>query len=269
MVADCAARSFPLISVATYNIRNMRALDRASLWPLRRRKLASAMEAIDADIWGLQEVYAAQSRWLAANVFNRSGDKGRWEYCGVGRNRNGGGEMCPIWVRTTQLEIVASTTRWFGATPDLPGTKLPGANFPRCANLAQVRWKAQPTQIITVANTHLDGSSPKRRADSISQLAEWLEATIISQPTLVMGDFNCTLEHPEIQPLLTLGLKPVLSPSDGPTSHDYGKNPQPRQIDHIFVSAHWRVNASAIAREAGLASDHWPVTSKLSVNEML
>lgn len=247
----------------------MRALDRASFWPLRRGKLASAIASIDADIWGLQEVYLAQNRWLEVNVFNRSGDKERWEYCGVGRNRNGGGEMCPIWVRTTQFEIVSSTTRWFGSTPDMPGTKLAGANFPRCANLARVRWKAQPAQIITVANTHLDGSSPKRRTDSISQLAEWLETDIANRPTLLMGDFNCTLDEPEIQPLLTLGFKPVLSPHTGPTSHDYGKNPQPRQIDHIFVSSHWRVDSSAIAREAGHASDHWPVTSKLSVNEML
>ena len=246
------------IRIATYNIRNIRALDRSSWWWRRRNRLGEVVKGIDADIWGLQEVYRAQNQWLSANIF-----KDDWDYRGQGRNRRGGGESCPVWVRHNGLEITAATTRWYGGTPTQPGTRLPGARFPRLATLVQIRLGAGGDPFV-IANTHLDERSEKRQLEALEQLARWLEADYRGRPAIVTGDLNCTLDESPVEPLLALGLRPVLNPETGPTSHGFGRNSHTSQIDHIFVSEHWRVHSVEIVRQAGHGSDHWPVSAVLS-----
>ena len=242
------------IRVATFNIRNIRALDQASWWPRRRKALAEAITNIDADIWGLQEAYSLQNRWLQTHAFGMD-----WDYCGRGRNVRGGGEMCPIWVRRSRLRIRSFSTLWYGAKPTTPGSRLPGAKFPRCATLAELHLGIG----VIVVNTHLDERSAQRRSTSLQQLAEWLDRDHRGRPTIVAGDMNTTLEDPAFEPLLELGLQPVLNPSLGPTSHGFGDDKQSSQIDHIFVSRDWTVHSVMIHRDAGYASDHWPVSANL------
>lgn len=247
------------IRVATYNIRNVRALDRKSWWWRRRDNLDQAMRFIDADLWGLQEVFKIQNRWLKNNTF----DSG-WEHRGRGRNRKNRGEMCPIWTRRSRLRITASATRWFGCKPTQPGSRIPGARFPRLATTAEIRLRGDP-QAFVVVNTHLDERSETRRLVALQQLAGWLESDFADCPAIVLGDFNTTLSESAAGPVLTLGLRPVLGPADGPTVHNYGKNPNPQTIDHILVSKHWTIAHARVAREAGQASDHWPVVADLSL----
>ena len=244
------------LRVATYNIRNIRAIDRDSWWWRRRNRLGAAIRAVDADVWGLQEVYRAQSDWLDAHVFGNG-----WDHFGQGRNRGGGGEMCPVWARCGRLEITDGTARWYGATPTRPGSLVEGARFPRLASLVEVRGPDGVSFV--VANTHLDERSTERRRDSLTQLATWLRCQRNGRPIIVMGDLNCTLNDPPIEALRVLGLKPVLAPGDGPTANDFGRNPNCRQIDHIFVSDHWTINTATVVREAGHSSDHWPVVAEL------
>lgn len=247
------------IRVATYNIRNFRAMDQASWWWRRRNRLASALRAVDADIWGLQEVCTTQNRWLGTQVFDRG-----WVSHGRGRNRKGGGEMCPIWIRQDPLAVTAAVVLWFGDTPTRPGTRLPGARFPRLATLVEcsIRSVDQP---FVVVNTHLDEKSQHRQLEASEQLTGWLEAEHAGKPAIVLGDLNCTLDQSPTEPLLAFGLRSVLSPDDGSTAHDYGRSATHRQIDHIFVSEHWSVVARKVVREAGSASDHWPVTADLMI----
>lgn len=244
--------------VATYNIRNIRARDSASWWWRRRVRLAAAMRDVAADLWGLQEAYRAQNDWLDANVFGSG-----WDRIERGRNRRGGGETCPVWVRTDGFEVTSAATCWFGATPTRPGTRLPEARFPRLATLVEIGRRAGDDRFV-VANTHLDEHSARRRRDSLAQLADWLRVGYGGRPTILMGDLNCAPGDDALEPLAALGLRPVLRPDDGPTVNHFGRRPPDRQIDHILVSEHWTVDAAHVARQAGYASDHWPVVADLS-----
>ncbi|MEJ7721431.1 MAG: endonuclease/exonuclease/phosphatase family protein [Ilumatobacteraceae bacterium] len=116
------------LTVATFNIRNGLAWDGRNSWPLRRRATAKALAALDADIVGLQEVYGFQRRYLLGRVPG---------YRAVGKGRRNGrrGEQCPILVRDP-VAIDADWTRWFGDEPEHPGSRLPGASFPRIATMA-------------------------------------------------------------------------------------------------------------------------------------
>ncbi len=243
--------------VATYNIRNIRALDWSSLWWRRRNRLKEMIHFVDADIWGLQEAYPAQSSWLKKNVFAHG-----WTQAGTGRNRRGGGEMCAIWVKNFQ--IIDSDTFWYGATPSEPGTKIHKAKFPRVATIATLG--ADDGRKFLVANTHLDESSDDRRHASLTQLVEWLSTRYATKAVIVMGDLNCTQEETPIEPLLTQGFSPVPTSDGGATATDDGfdNNPAGRQIDHIFVSKYWQVNSADVIREVAGASDHWPVVAELS-----
>ena len=241
--------------VATYNIRNLRALDRASWWWRRRDRLAEVMREVGADIWGLQEAYRAQNDWLERHVFG-----GGWARIERGRNRRGGGETCAVRVRRDGLEVVSAVTLWYGATPTRPGTRLPGARFPRLATLVVISGLAGGDPFV-VANTHLDERSARRRRDSLAQLADWLRADHAGRPTILVGDLNCAPDDAEAEPLRELGLRPVLGPDDGPTANNFGRRPPDRQIDHVLVSDHWAVDAAHVLRRAGFASDHWPVVA--------
>lgn len=245
--------------VATYNIRNLRALDRASWWWRRRDRLAAVMRAVGADVWGLQEAYRAQNDWLESHVFGSG-----WARIERGRNRRGGGETCPVRVSRDGLEVVSAATLWYGATPTRPGTRLPGARFPRLVTMVEIRRRAGGDRFV-VANTHLDERSARRRRDSLAQLADWLRADHAEWPTILMGDLNCAPDGTEAEPLRELGLRPVLGPGDGPTANDFGRRPRDRQIDHVLVSHHWTVDAAHVLRTAGRASDHWPVVADVSL----
>lgn len=246
--------------IATYNIRTVRALDRASCWWRRRHRLAEVIRSIDADLWGMQEAWRNQINWLRRTTLSNG-----WAHLGDGRGRRGGNEACPLWIRTDHLTVVDAATRWYGATPDRPGTRLAGAGFPRVATIVELA-RLDTGDTFVVANTHLDDRSAHRRRVSLEQLAYWLRTEHPDRPTIVMGDLNCTLDEPPIQPLLELGLRPVLSPRDGPTSNGFGREEHQRQIDHIFASPRWNLTQATIRREADHPSDHWPVIAELQLD---
>ncbi len=238
--------------VATFNIRNVRALDWHSLWPRRRRRVVEAIRAVDADIWGLQEAYGVQLRWLEKKLWPPE----QWQSATTGRNRGGGGEHVAMYSRAEQLTLVGATTRWYGATPEVAGSRVAGAGAPRIATLAEL--VTMEGQNILAVNTHLDNKSAERRHQSVLQLVDWIADLAADLPVVLLGDFNCSLDAAELEPLAAAGLASVLSPADGPTTNEFGRG-RAKQLDHIFVSAHWQAEAKGIHTEAGFASDHFPV----------
>lgn len=243
------------LRVATFNIRNGMAPDRASFWWLRRGLVSSVVAEVDADLWGLQEVYGFQRRWLADGVLTTH----RW--AGSGRNRRGRGEGVYVAARRGRVALGDAEVRWFGSAPTRPGSKLAGAGFPRIVVLAEVRFVAHP---VLVAVTHLDEKSADRRRASVEQLAGWLEREADGRPVVVMGDVNAVTGAPELAALDEIGLSAVLGPDDGGTSHGFGRR-RPKQIDNLWVSDHWRVASARVVTEAGTASDHDPVVTELAL----
>jgi endonuclease/exonuclease/phosphatase family metal-dependent hydrolase len=243
------------LRVASFNVRNGRALDGRNSWPCRRRAAAAAVAGLDADVVGLQEVFAFQQRSLLRRLDG---------YVAVGRGRDDGrrGERTPLLLREATVRAVAHATRWYGDDPDRPGTRLPGARFPRIATLATVEVRATGA-LAQVVCTHLDASRRDARRAAAEQLAGWLDPSL---PRVVVGDLNARPDAPELAPLLAVGLRHALPPAAGGTNHDFTGRTDGQRIDHILVSEEVEVLAAEVAhpRPGGrLPSDHWPVVADL------
>lgn len=245
------------VRIGSFNIRNGRAFDGWSSWPFRRRSTADAVGVLDCDIVGLQEVYGFQFRWLARRLPG-------YDAVATGRGTRGTGERCPVFVRRDIVSIAESRTRWYGSTPDRPGTRLRGARFPRIASTCRLEL-ANGMGPLTVTNTHLDSKSAEHRAASVEQLAGWIDPTV---PNVVIGDFNAVPGDPVFQPLLALGLREALGPEAGGTNHRFTGRTDGRRLDHILVSHHFEVERGWVAHDrphGRLPSDHWPVVADLSL----
>lgn len=246
--------------VATFNIRNARAFDGWNSWPFRRRSTAAMVRHLDADLLGVQEAYACQARYLSRALpdYDRSGR---------GRNVRGG-EWCAVYTRRRRLRLVSARTRWFGDTPDRPGSLLPNATHPRVATDVRVADELTGADFDAL-NVHLDQRHAANRLRSVEQIVSWLEP---DRPTIVMGDINATTEkEPALfATLAAAGLASVLAPDAGGTAHDYRGGTDHRQIDFILVTRHWTVrDARVVADDVGrrYPSDHWPISARIGLRQ--
>lgn len=247
-----------MLRVASFNIRNGRAWDGWNSWPLRRRATLAAIEGLDADIVGLQESYRFQLRWLAKRLAAH-------DVVATGREANNRGEHCPLFARRSVARILSNRTRWYGPTPDIAGSRPPGANFPRIATTCRIELIDSGTSV-AVTNTHLDSRSSEFRAASAEQLIQWLAPDIAVTPTVVVGDFNAVPADAMFATLAAAGLREVLPPDAGGTNHRFTGRTDGRRLDHILVSDHFEVVTAKVshARPGNrLPSDHWPVVADL------
>ncbi len=244
------------LRLASWNVRSGWALDRASFWPLRRSRVAEVLARIDADLWGLQEVFWFQRRWLLRHGL----PAGRWAHAGDGRGRCRRGEAVPIVWRRERLQAHGHATRWFGPTPDRPGSRGRQAGAPRVATWVDLAWAGRR---VVVVNAHLDDRSAEARHEAAVQVADAV-GRAAEMPHVVMGDFNATLDDDELQPLLAAGLRSALPAAAGPTATAFERE-EGRRLDHVLVSSHWAVVSAEVATGAGRASDHYPVVADLEL----
>jgi endonuclease/exonuclease/phosphatase family metal-dependent hydrolase len=182
---------------------------------------------------------------------------------GAGRNRCRWGEHCSVLTRPVGALVLAHRTRWYGDHPDRPGTRLPGAPFPRIATTCTVQLAAGP--VVQLTNTHLDSSSAERRVRSARQLLSWLDGDL---PQVVLGDFNAGPGDEVLEILNAGGLRHALPATAGGTFHRFTGRTDGARIDHVLVSDGVDVLAAEVRHQrvgARLASDHWPVVADLRV----
>lgn len=243
------------LRIATYNLRTGWAPDWPSLWWRRRRRLDATIADLGADLWALQEVQPMQRRYLQ----RRSLVGHRWE--GSGRDERRSGEGLFVAARRGVVGIEEAEVRWFGPTPERPGSKLAGATHPRIVVLARIEVDGRRA---LVANVHLDHRSADRRRASLRQLVGWLEAEAGPTPKIVLGDVNARTGASELRPLLEAGLVAALGADQPGTFHAFHRRP-PTQIDNLWCSPEVAVRVARVAVEAGTASDHDPVVAELDL----
>lgn len=244
--------------VVTFNIRNGRAIDGRHSWPFRRRSTAEILRRLDADVVGLQEAFGRQLRYLLRVLE-------AYEAAGDGRSAKRTGERNPVLTRRSRIRVQEATTRWYGDDPDQPGSKLPGARFPRIATLTRLVDEETKFEFNFV-NTHLDERVGANRIASLDQLAGWLPA---GRPTILLGDLNTTPDdEAAFAKLRAAGLRPALPSSAPGTAHNFRGGTMGPRIDHILVSPEFElVGAAVVADEPGpLPSDHWPVRALVRYN---
>lgn len=112
------------------------------------------------------------------------------------------------------------------------------------------------TRPVHFFNTHL-GLSTKDRTVQINAIIEKLPER--HKPVILTGDFNTSLNSPELQPLL----KRLRHTGAGKKLLTYPA-PEPQySIDHIFVSHHWQVKDIKVVKSR--ASDHLPLVCTLEL----
>jgi endonuclease/exonuclease/phosphatase family metal-dependent hydrolase len=243
-----------VIRVCSFNLRNGLAFDGCNSWPCRRRATLAVLAGIDADVAGLQEAFGFQAHYLARHLpdVGVSGD---------GRSARRRGERCCVLHREATLELVSADTRWFGEHHHHPGTRLPGASFPRVATIVELAIRATG-QRFRFVNTHLDEHRDDNRVRAAEQLVEWLG----DGPAVLAGDLNATPTSEAVRTLEAAGLRQALPPDAGGTNHGFTGRTDGRRIDHILVSGHWEVADGRVVTErpgGRLPSDHWPVVADL------
>lgn len=242
-----------MLRIASWNVRTGLAPDGRHVWPLRRRAVASAIEALGADVLGLQEVHRFQLRWLQRRL-------PELDAAGVGRaDGRSLGEHCPVLWRRDRFELVASTTRWLSDEPDRAGSRLRGARFARIATCAHLRALGGGGRL-DVWSTHLDHARDDVRARQAEVLASLLDAAV---PTVVALDANAGPDAELFATLGRAGLHHVLPADAGTSFPGFGGRGTGPRLDHVLVSDDLRGGRGWVERSATGASDHWPVVAEV------
>ena len=245
------------LRVATFNIRNSSAPDGDNAWPVRRDITVAAIEALDADVVGLQEVLPDQLDYLRQRF-------PAYEIVGEGRDDGvRAGEHSVVMVRTGEWRVVSHETRWLSPEPSRPGSVGWDAHLPRIATL--VRLRHRDGTLVGVANTHYDHAGEVARVESSRLLDRWMSA----EPALrwiLMGDLNEVPGSAPLKALTGAGWADAVPVWEGGTFHDFTGATDGDRIDHVLIGKGWEVVSSAVSHyrpDGRLPSDHWPVIATL------
>ncbi|TCO30255.1 endonuclease/exonuclease/phosphatase family metal-dependent hydrolase [Kribbella steppae] len=245
------------IRVATFNIRNSSAPDGDNAWPVRRNATVAAIEELDADVVGLQEVLPDQLEYLRWRF-------SRYEIVGVGRDDGmSAGEHSVVLVRPGDWKVETHETRWLSDDPGTPGSVGWDADLTRIATLVWLRHLNGTT--IGIANTHYDHAGEVAQLQSSRLIARWVGGGL---PWIVMGDLNATPDSPPLKALTSAGLRNAVPVEAGGSWHDFTGAEDDDRIDHILITENWKVVDAAVShfRPGGrLPSDHWPVVATLDL----
>lgn len=207
------------LTVLTYNIWH----DQRD-WPARRAVMFPALEEINADIIGLQEVIqhsnvpnqaATIAELMGYEMFFSSTDPPESE------KRYGNAIL-------TRHPIIESNMQ-----------KLAPLNDYRTVAHVVIEIEGRPVDIY---NTHLHhtGEGGAIRAEQIADLLAFIQRTRRGTQTIVMGDFNASPDWPELEPLqavytdtFALFVEDPLSESHATLNHHVGHSK--RRIDHLFL----------------------------------
>lgn len=218
-------------------------------WSERRGEAAELVRRCNPDVIGFQEVLPHQRADLEQDLPG-------YQVCGRGRDADGGGEQCCLFVRAG-IRIVEQDTFWFGPHPDQPGSRAWDAMFPRICSWVRLRRAGGE---VLVANVHLDHQGEISRQQAAAQLAAWL-----SDPCILMGDFNAEPDSVALTSLrqwLTDAYFAVHGSWIG-TYHEFAGGHDGPCIDYILVAGVEIAAAEVVVAGPPFPSDHHPVMADL------
>lgn len=254
------------LRMATLNVHYIRPTNRrgiASLpdWARRQAPLNAAFQAINADIFALQEVGTFPC--CSQNGANPSLDWLLSQNPGYSVAAHGPGEVFPqiqpILYRHDRVSLLDQGYFFFSRTPGTLGS--PGyrvGSYPTFASWASFR---QNGAVVHVVNVHLDVTSWANRRASAALIGHaitpWLEA---GERVMVIGDMN---SFTQTRPVQTLARTLTVAPVRGATFHFYRGLHLYGAIDHMAYSEGVTpISPPQVVRgrfAGGFPSDHYPV----------
>lgn len=216
--------------VITFNIRYGGSA--AESVKYRSKLLLAELSSKDADVMGFQE---ATPEWIGILSSKLT------DYAYVSEFRTGdtrdGTEANPIFYKKDKFDLIESDTFWLSETPDVVGSKYPGAGCERICTYVILKDKESGKEIAFL-NTHLDNASYAAIQHGMNLINNKIREFVLRQyPIILTGDFNTT-EGTSVYNAASWYLNDTKytapETDDGFTYHDYGK--QELLIDFIFAS---------------------------------
>ena len=240
------AEKKPLVNVASFNIRNGRALADTNMnkkndyltadgWDQRKQIVGDMINLEAFDIFGSQEVRKNQLDDMLAMLPD-------YNYIGVGRDfGDDRGEFCPIFYRTEVFEKLDGGTFWLSPTPDVP-SKGWDAKYPRICTWGMFLHKASGKKLCFM-NVHFDHRGKQARIEASKQILEYIKKNCKGATVVVSGDYNVS-QTSDSYAVLTDNkiLKDSYEAAKyrfAPTGTFNGFNSKcytTHRIDHLFVS---------------------------------
>jgi endonuclease/exonuclease/phosphatase family metal-dependent hydrolase len=258
------------LKVISFNVRFDNPGDSPNAWPARSVFAAEFLLSQKPDLLGMQEVLLHQYEFLKENLPG-------YKSIGVGRTDGfNEGEMCPVFYRSDRFEEVENGTFWLSETPDVPGSKGPGAVLPRIVTWVQLREIASDRKLYFF-NTHFSHVSDSARIMGAMILGGAVKQIAGDHFFVVTGDFNLRPDSKAYETLTGEGapwhvlydtwLMSETTPAGADyTFNGFSDNPGNGRIDYIFAPGGTRVlsHETIIAKRDFLfISDHWPVKAIL------
>jgi len=265
----CAQRSggeIPL-GLMTFNVRYATAPDGDNAWEFRKELMVETIEMYDPDILGLQECLDIQAYYLDEQM-------PQYRWFGIGRDRDGGGEMVSIFYKPDVVTPVKTGTFWLSETPEVPASRSWDAAITRIVTWIRF-FHPQSGRFFTVYNTHYDHRGEEARANSSRLLAERISQLPENEPVIAMGDFNAKAGDSEPwQVLIDTGLrdtwitaKETIGPPVTFSRFTHPREGLDSRIDWILYRgrADVEVSETVLHNDDGrYPSDHYPVFARLT-----
>ena len=215
-------------------------------WDLRRELLIEQLEAINPDIFAMNEVCIPRqtARWIQQTMRERYGR----DYALVQQSRVNGQSEVEGEGLLTRLPIIETGNLDY-RTRDM------------VALVARLRAGEHAVDVY-VTHQYRSRGDDSLRLFQAQQLLKWIDRRDDCTARIVCGDFNATLDMPSAK-LMASRLRPSqtaptaftpLADTEGDVSHP-GRARMDRCIDFIWVSQQITVTASEVCFDRGSSSD--------------
>lgn len=216
------------------------------------------------DILGLQELNDAMGR----DLFPLLKD---YDHVGDGRNADRTGERVSILYQKQQYKVSEMDTFWLSDTPRVAGSLDHEDGFPRICTTA-VFQALKGGKTFRVYNVHFSYRSVRNRLQNVKTLLEFyrMHQQQKRYPSIVMGDFNCTIDDPLHLHMGQHGLREAVNELRGPrvnTYHEFKGKPGISAIDFFYTNADVKpLSVSVLMNQKGMLypSDHYPIVGEFS-----
>ena len=231
-------------------------------WERRKGPMDAAFKAVDADVFGFQEMESFQ--FGHASNLNLARDWLLENNPGYAAGASGDADVFPstqpIFYRTDRFRLLDQGWYFFSDTPDVIYSRTFNGSFPAFASW--VWLEDRDGARFRVVNVHFEFSSGSNRRKSAALVAErskpWIDA---GETVFLIGDLNARQGAETLRILEEVGF--VFAPIEGATYHlNRGLNLF-GAIDHIAtVGAAVAASDPVVLRqkfEGAWPTDHYPV----------